>query len=168
MTASEGNQGRISEAWVYCQGGLHIFAVFFWHTEGWTPQNAVLIEATPRNVAKSSRLHGSEQVVTRYCWKSVTDFISKQHRPIMCEVWVKQIDKLQNKLHKPKEIPGHSAGKLRTDEIEHRTREKREQHEHQQAPGSEHQQTCVRHIARYPGADRADTALVKRGFGRLW
>ena len=38
MNAGEENQGCIAKTWVNCRGGLHIFAVNFWLTEGWTPK----------------------------------------------------------------------------------------------------------------------------------
>ena len=40
-----GNAGRIVQAWVNVRGGLRIFAVYFWHSEGWTPRNEALLEA---------------------------------------------------------------------------------------------------------------------------
>ena len=49
-----GNEGRNAEAWVNARGGLCIFAVYFWHSEGWTPRNEVLLEA----VLKHARTTG--------------------------------------------------------------------------------------------------------------
>ena len=43
-----GNQGRIAEAWVNVRGGLRVFSVYFWHSEGWTPRNEALLEAVLR------------------------------------------------------------------------------------------------------------------------
>ena len=40
-----GNEGRIAHAWVNVRGGLRIFSVYFWHSEGWTPRNEALLEA---------------------------------------------------------------------------------------------------------------------------
>ena len=40
-----GNEGKISPAWVNVRGGLRIFSVYFWHSEGWTPRNEALVEA---------------------------------------------------------------------------------------------------------------------------
>ena len=34
-----GNEGRIAQAWVNVRGGLRVFSVYFWHSEGWTPRN---------------------------------------------------------------------------------------------------------------------------------
>ena len=39
------NQGPIANVWVICQGGLHVFVVYYWHTEGWTHRNEALMEA---------------------------------------------------------------------------------------------------------------------------
>ena len=40
-----GNEGRNAQAWVSARGGLRIFAVYFWHSEGWTSRNEALLEA---------------------------------------------------------------------------------------------------------------------------
>ena len=40
-----GNEERIAQAWVNVRGGLRVFSVFFWHSEGWTPRNEALLEA---------------------------------------------------------------------------------------------------------------------------
>ena len=40
-----GNEGRIAQVWVNVRGGLHVFSVYFWHSEGWTPRNVALLEA---------------------------------------------------------------------------------------------------------------------------
>ena len=45
------NEGRIAEAWVNVRGGLRVFSVCFWHSEGWTPSNEALFEA----VVKASK-----------------------------------------------------------------------------------------------------------------
>ena len=34
-----GNEGRIAQSWVNVRGGLCVFSVYFWHSEGWTPRN---------------------------------------------------------------------------------------------------------------------------------
>ena len=34
-----GNEGRIAQAWVNVRGGLRVFSVYFWHSEGWTSRN---------------------------------------------------------------------------------------------------------------------------------
>ena len=41
------NEGRIAQAWVNVRGGLRIFAVYFWHSEGWMVRNEALLEAVP-------------------------------------------------------------------------------------------------------------------------
>ena len=43
-----GNDGRIAQAWVNVRGGLCVFAVYFWQSEGWTPRNEALLEAVVR------------------------------------------------------------------------------------------------------------------------
>ena len=40
-----GNEGRIAQAWVNVRGGLRVFSVYFWHSEGWTLRNEALLEA---------------------------------------------------------------------------------------------------------------------------
>ena len=40
-----GKEGRIAQAWVNVRGGLRIFAVYFWHSEGWTSRNEALLDA---------------------------------------------------------------------------------------------------------------------------
>ena len=53
--AEEGaNEGRIAQAWVNVRGGLRIFSVYIWHSEGWTPRNEDLMEAVVRQ-AKVTR-----------------------------------------------------------------------------------------------------------------
>ena len=52
-----GNEGRIAQAWVNVRGGLRVFSVYFWHSEGWTPMNEALLEA----VMKQAK-------VTRHPW----------------------------------------------------------------------------------------------------
>ena len=39
-----GNEGRLAQAWVNVRGGLRLFSVYFWHSEGWTPRNEALLE----------------------------------------------------------------------------------------------------------------------------
>ena len=39
------NEGRIAQAWANVRGGLRIFSVHFWHSEGWTLRNEALLEA---------------------------------------------------------------------------------------------------------------------------
>ena len=38
------NEGRIAQAWVNVRGGVRVFSVYFWHSEGWTPRNEALLE----------------------------------------------------------------------------------------------------------------------------
>ena len=37
--------GLIAQAWVNVRGGLRIFTVDFWHSEGWTSRNEAILEA---------------------------------------------------------------------------------------------------------------------------
>ena len=40
-----GNEGRIAQAWISFRGGLRVFSVYFWHSEGWTTRTEALLEA---------------------------------------------------------------------------------------------------------------------------
>ena len=40
-----------AEAWFACQRGLHVVAVYFWHSQGWTPRSQPLTEAVINSVA---------------------------------------------------------------------------------------------------------------------
>ena len=51
-----GNEGRIAQAWVNVRGGLRVFLVYFWHSEGWTPRNEALLEAVVKQ-AKTTDTH---------------------------------------------------------------------------------------------------------------
>ena len=44
VEAEEGT-GRIAQSCVNVRGGLRIFLVYFWHSEGWTSRNEALLEA---------------------------------------------------------------------------------------------------------------------------
>ena len=57
-----GSEGTIAQAWVNVRGGLRIFAVYFWHSEGWTSGNEALMEA----VLKRTR-------TTKYPWLIACD-----------------------------------------------------------------------------------------------
>ena len=39
-----GNEGR-AEEWVNVRGGMLVFAVYFWHSDGWPPRHEALMEA---------------------------------------------------------------------------------------------------------------------------
>ena len=39
-----GNEGRIVQVWVNVRGGMRIFSVYFWHSEGWTSRNEALLQ----------------------------------------------------------------------------------------------------------------------------
>ena len=60
-----GNEGRIAQAWVNVRGGLRVFSVYFWHSEGWTSRNEALLEAVVRQAK-----------VTRHLWLIVCDAIT--------------------------------------------------------------------------------------------
>ena len=57
-----GNEGRIAQAWVDVGGGLRVFSVYFWHSEGWTPRNEAILEA----VLKRAR-------TTKHPWLTACD-----------------------------------------------------------------------------------------------
>ena len=57
-----GNEGRIAQAWVNFRGGLRVFSMHFWHSEGWTPRSEALLEA----VLKQAR-------TTRHTWLIACD-----------------------------------------------------------------------------------------------
>ena len=50
-----GNEGRIAQAWVNVRGGLRIFSVYFWHSEGWSSRNEVLLEAVLKRTRTTKR-----------------------------------------------------------------------------------------------------------------
>ena len=52
--SNPGNEGRIAQAWVNVRGGLRVFSVYFWHSEGWTLKNEALLEAFLKQ-AKTTR-----------------------------------------------------------------------------------------------------------------
>ena len=39
-----GNEGRIAQACVNVGGGLRVFSVYFWHSDGWSLRNEALLE----------------------------------------------------------------------------------------------------------------------------
>ena len=57
-----GNEGRIALAWANVRGGLRVFSLYFWHSEGWTLRNEALLEA----VLKQAR-------TTRHPWLLACD-----------------------------------------------------------------------------------------------
>ena len=62
MASLPGNEGRITQARVIVRGGMRVFSVCFWHSEGWTPRKEALLEA----VLKRAR-------VTRHSWLVACD-----------------------------------------------------------------------------------------------
>ena len=48
------NEGRIAQAWVNVRGGLRVFSLYFWYSEGWTPRNEALLEGVLRQ-ARTTR-----------------------------------------------------------------------------------------------------------------
>ena len=56
------SEGRSAQAWVNARGGLRIFSVYLWHSEGWTPRNEAMLEA----VLKRAR-------TTRHPWLIACD-----------------------------------------------------------------------------------------------
>ena len=39
MQSILGNEGRMAQAWIAVRGCLRVFAVYFWHSEGWTARD---------------------------------------------------------------------------------------------------------------------------------
>ena len=70
VTSIPGNEGRIIQAWVNVRGGMKVFAVYFWHAEGWTPRNEAILEA----VLKSVRVTEHPWFVARDANMSPVDF----------------------------------------------------------------------------------------------
>ena len=52
----EVNEGRIAEAWAECHQGMHVFTVYFSHSEGWTTRSEGLVKALLRRVANTKSL----------------------------------------------------------------------------------------------------------------
>ena len=50
MESEEESEGIISELWVECQERLHIFVMYFWHSEGWSMRNEEVMSAVLRRV----------------------------------------------------------------------------------------------------------------------
>ena len=65
-----GNDGRIAQAWVNVRGGLRIFSVYFWHSEGWTPRNEAIMEA----VLKRARTTKHPWLTSRDAHMSLEEF----------------------------------------------------------------------------------------------
>ena len=57
-----GNERRNAQARVNVRGGLRIFSVYYWHSEGWTSRNEALLEA----VLKRTR-------TTKHAWLIACD-----------------------------------------------------------------------------------------------
>ena len=57
-----GSEGRLTQVCVNVRGGLRVFSVYFWHSEGWAPRNEALLEA----VLKQAR-------TTRHPWLIACD-----------------------------------------------------------------------------------------------
>ena len=64
-----GNEGRLAQAWVNDREGLRVFAVHFWHSEGWTPRNEALLEAVLKQ-AKVADTCGWWRVMQNMGWRS--------------------------------------------------------------------------------------------------
>ena len=48
-----GNEGRSAQARVNVRGGLRVFSVYFWHSEGWTPRYEALLEPVLKHASMS-------------------------------------------------------------------------------------------------------------------
>ena len=67
-----GNEGRIAQAWVSVRGGLRVFSVDFWHSEGWTRKHEASMEAVVKQVG-TTRL---PKHVFGTCWEKFWVFKS--------------------------------------------------------------------------------------------
>ena len=59
---SQAARGRIIRAWVNVQGGMRVFSVDVWHSQGRTPRNEALLEAVLKRAT-----------VTRHPWLVACD-----------------------------------------------------------------------------------------------
>ena len=46
-------EGTVVEMWTTCQEGVHIFAVYFWHSKGWSVRNEALMSTVLKRVANT-------------------------------------------------------------------------------------------------------------------
>ena len=69
-----GYKGRIAQARVNVRGGLRIFFVYFWHSEGWTPRNEAIVGA----VLKRARATKHSWLIARDANMSPVEF-EKSH-----------------------------------------------------------------------------------------
>ena len=53
-----GNEGRVVHAWVNVRGGIRVFAVHFWHSEGWTWRNGASMETVNKQARTARHQHG--------------------------------------------------------------------------------------------------------------
>ena len=70
VTSIPGNEGRIDQWWVNVKGCKRVFAVYFWHSEGWTPRNEALMVA----VVKQTRTARHPWLVACDANKNLVDF----------------------------------------------------------------------------------------------
>ena len=52
------NEGRTAQIWITCNGGLHMFAVYFWHSEAWRARSEALMQAVVTNT-RDTRIRDS-------------------------------------------------------------------------------------------------------------
>ena len=105
-----GNEGRLAQAWVNVKGGLRVFSVYFWHSEGWTVRNEAPLEA----VLKQAR-------TTRHTWLIACDAnmcpedfekILWFQRGLTRVVAPKEASLRVAEQKMPKVLPGYSGGRL--------------------------------------------------------
>ena len=63
-----GNEGRITQAWANVRGGMRMFAVYFWHSEGWTPWKRARVTIHPWLVSCDANMSPVEFEGTRGEW----------------------------------------------------------------------------------------------------
>ena len=54
FVAHDSGERRVAQAWVNFRRCLRVFAVYFWHSEGWTPRKESLMEETVKQ-ARTTR-----------------------------------------------------------------------------------------------------------------
>ena len=84
-----GNEGTNAQAWVNVRGGLRIFSVYFWHSEGWTPKTEALLEGVLNLACHSFRCKISQM-------KVVEDFKSVPHKACVLFVVEKETRRDRN------------------------------------------------------------------------
>ena len=75
-----GHEGRVTQASVNVRGGMRVFSVYFWHSEGWTPRNEALLEA----VLKRARVTKRSWLVACDADMSTAEFFFLKKKKKLC------------------------------------------------------------------------------------